>query len=140
MSSDVSPIRGAFYAGAYGPTILLKVTQVGVARLHDVFKSLAAGSHPPLRLDLQPGVNITGLDALTLLKVDDGEAFGLKRTDGSFVWSSTADGWVALGYLLEPFLEGRTGHQYLTGNRYLKSEEDDDAIVEVSYGEPDVRL
>jgi hypothetical protein len=39
--------------------------------------------------------------------------------------------WMA--EMLHPFIDGKTGHQYLT------REGIDDALVEVSYGEPGVR-
>ncbi|MDE3095458.1 MAG: hypothetical protein KGK07_05570 [Chloroflexota bacterium] len=47
----------------------------------------------------------------------------------AFIWRCTSDAWLNLVDLLEPFVNDRRGHQYLT------SEVDDDALVEVSLHE-----
>jgi len=49
--------------------------------------------------------------------------------EGQFVWIATPDDWETYAALLEPFIEGRYGHQYFT------SEVNDDLLVEVSFGE-----
>lgn len=43
--------------------------------------------------------------------------------------SAPQDGWSRNAGLLEPFVAGKTGHQYLT------SEASDAALIEVSHGE-----
>ncbi len=48
---------------------------------------------------------------------------------GAFVWRCTDYEWETAGLLLEPFLEGRPGHQHLT-NQYSPYPD-----LMVSYGE-----
>jgi hypothetical protein len=125
-------LEGDFYEGAYGPSILLVLTsREAVAWLRSVFDDLARGSiGAVLRLDTQPRVEIgAALTALQLRRVEaTPDRHLVQARDGSFTWSCTADEWQTASLLLEPLLK-QSGHQYLT------SETDDDAIIEVSYGE-----
>ena len=60
----------------------------------------------------------------------------LTHSDGSaekaFVWSATADGWLYLVDLIQPLVDGKAGHQYLTEGK------EDAALIEISSGEQDV--
>jgi hypothetical protein len=125
-------IEGDFYEGAYGPSILLVLTsRDAVVWLQSIFDDLARSSiGAVLRLDSQPKVAIgAALTALGLRRVERSPIRHLEQaSDGTFTWSCTADEWQTASLMLEPLLE-QSGHQYLT------SETDDDAIIEVSYGE-----
>lgn len=48
------------------------------------------------------------------------------------MWSATTEGWLYLGDLIQSFCDGGVGHHYLT------EDEDDVALIELSYGEQDV--
>jgi hypothetical protein len=66
---------------------------------------------------------------LTMRVVDKAPAQHLGRDRaGGFTWSCTADEWHTVSLMVEPLLH-QSGHQYLT------SEIEDDAVIEVSYGE-----
>ena len=132
MSRQQPLLEGDFYEGAYGPSILLVLTsREAVAWLRSIFNDLARASiGAVLRLDSQPSVEIGAeLTALELCRVEHTpDRHLVQASDGSFTWSCTADEWQTASLMLEPLLE-QSGHQYLT------SETDDDAIIEVSYGE-----
>ncbi len=49
----------------------------------------------------------------------------------SFIWSATRDGWLYLADLTQPLCTDGVGHHYLT------DDEDDDALIELSFGEHD---
>jgi hypothetical protein len=125
-------LEGDFYEGAYGPSILLVLTsREAVSWLRAIFDALASANiGAALRLDNQPGVHIGA--ALTALRLHvvrrTPDRHLIQLPDGSFDWSCTADEWQTASLMLEPLLE-HVGHQYLT------SEGDDDALIEVSYGE-----
>lgn len=122
-------IAGGFYAGAYGPAILLKLTsRSAVAWLHALLAGISDATLP-VRLESHPAV----AQRLELSATDDAGLKRLTRTGvGQFSWTCAAAEWGRLAGLLEPFLQGRTGHRYLTSDRV------EDALVEVSYGEHDV--
>jgi len=132
MSGLQPLLEGDFYEGAYGPSILLVLTsREAVAWLRSIFDDLARASIGAVfRLDSQPRVAIgAALTALELRRVEDTPTRHLVQApDGTFTWSCTADEWQTASLMLEPLLK-QSGHQYLT------SETDDDATIEVSYGE-----
>lgn len=132
MSAQRPLIEGDFYQSAYGPSILLVLTsREAVAWLRSLFEHLAGTSIGAVfRLDTQPRVEIgAALTALELRRVDATPTRHLvQASNGTFMWSCTADEWETASLILEPLLK-QSGHQYLT------SETDDDAIIEVSYGE-----
>lgn len=126
-------IVGAYgRSGAYGPTILLELKSPAAARwLHDLFLQVRRGQRA-VDLTSDARVRISGI---TRLQIDTRAGVGplvqLRQTGNdasgpSFLWTATSAGWSYQAGLLEPFMGGRPGHQYLT------SEESDDAIVEVS--------
>ncbi len=59
----------------------------------------------------------------------------LKRRDSgsakSFIWSATGDGWLYLADLTQPLCTDGVGHHYLTDDK------NDDALIELSFGEHD---
>lgn len=132
MSPQQPLLEGDFYEGAYGPSILLVLTsREAVAWLRSIFDNLSRASIGDVfRLDSQPRVEIgAALTALELRRVEHMPRRHLVQApDTSFMWSCTAEEWQTASLMLEPLLE-QSGHQYLT------SEADDDAIIEVSYGE-----
>ena len=132
MRQDVPLIEGDYAEGAYGPTILLVLLSVdGTKLLRALFDDLARGATGTrVRLDSYPGVSIgASITELTLCVAGSSQVRHLIRDQrGGFLWSCTNDEWHTASLLIEPLLH-RPGHQYLT------SEADDDALVEVSYGE-----
>jgi hypothetical protein len=128
-------ILGDYGPGAYGPTIVLKLASPAAAGwLRDLLLARAAGREP-LDLVSQPDVQITNVEALVLRTVPaaDGRCRLYRAGESSrFTWECTSDGWRALAFLIEPFVAGERGHQYLT------SEHADDALIEVSHDEPNV--
>jgi hypothetical protein len=48
--------------------------------------------------------------------------------------AASSDGWTTCAALMEPFMDGSAGHHYLT------TEGIDDALLELSFGEPNVRV
>lgn len=132
MSAQRPLLEGDFYDSAYGPSILLVLTsQEAVAWLRSIFEGIAgASAGSVIRLDTQPRVEIgAALTALELRRVEEAPTRHLVQApNGTFTWSCTADEWETASVMLETLLE-QPGHQYLT------SETDDDAIIEVSYGE-----
>jgi hypothetical protein len=132
MSGRPRLLEGDFYEGAYGPSILLVLTSPeAVVWLRSIFENAARASVGAVfRLDTQPGVEIgAALTALKLCRVESAPNRHVRMApEGTFTWSCTAEEWETARLMLEPLLE-QSGHQYLT------SETDDDAIIEVSYGE-----
>lgn len=123
-----------FGIGASGPTIFVRLRTVDdVKALNEIFLGLA--ERPGARIDLsaQPGIQLHRISRCELVSIERSLSKRLRRVnDGpAFEWSCTADEWATAAALLDPFLAGSRGHQYLT------QEGLDDAIVEVSYGEED---
>jgi hypothetical protein len=121
-----------YIEGAYGPTILLVLTSVdGVSWLRAILDGLAESEvGTVLRLDSQSRVSIGAAVTELNLQLTDrstGRHLVGDRT-GAFTWSCTAEEWRTASQLIEPLLH-EAGHQYLT------SEVDDDALIEVSFGE-----
>jgi hypothetical protein len=125
---------GSFGQGAFGPTIFLTLTsREAVVWLRDVFLSMAE-SNAPRDLVAEPRIVVRGVERLELRRASGAGRKQLTshKRGRSFIWSTDEDRWRANAELLEPFIVGQSGHQYLT------SEGIDDALVVISYGEPDV--
>jgi hypothetical protein len=142
MSADQSPsedllVRGDYYQGAFGPSIILVLSSPQAARwLQGIFRSTTALSSP-LSLSTDPHVRLNNVDDLSLVHRTSGSEVELRREPSrdlvGFVLSATEQGWQYLADLMEPLAEGQTGHQYLT------REGVDDALIEVSLGEQHAR-
>ena len=131
MQADAG-IRGDFYGGAYGPTVLLVLATIDdVRRLHGWVLRLAAGESPIVVLPAD-GVSIGHLNRFELRVVATAPDTHVRRLGSvsGLVWEATADEWSGNGWLLEPFLEGRHGHQYLADDPG-----EDAILVKVSFGE-----
>jgi hypothetical protein len=76
------------------------------------------------------------MEALQLVRVArrHGAELSKNRRKNAFLWQCDDDEWQTNAELLDPFVAGRTGHQYLTRAGV------DDAVVEISFGEPEVRV
>jgi hypothetical protein len=126
-------LEGDYYEGAFGPTILLILTSsVAVDWLRAMFDRMAQETiGAVVSLLDQPRVAIgAALPGLRLALVErEPDRHLVRGPDGGFTWSCTTDEWHTASLMLEPFTDGQAGHQYLT------SEVDDDAIIEISYGE-----
>jgi hypothetical protein len=138
--SDDMLIIGDYGVGAHGPTIMLQLRSAAAAAwLRDMFLK-ARRSPEGIDLLADPRVRVHGVEQLTLtVRAVHGPYIELQcigsSSDGKrFQWSASSEGWSYEAGLLDPFVEGRGGHQYLT------REGVDDALVEVSFGEPHVRV
>jgi hypothetical protein len=131
-------IVGVYYQGARGPTIILKaLSESSVEWLHGIFTRLAGGSDSGIDLVAMPEVSIQGVRVLNLEQVAEQPDIALQCTSrasqgAEFRWVQDSLCWSHAAMLLEPFLSGKTGHQYLT------QEGQDAALVEISFGEPNV--
>ena len=138
IGEGVPLLTGEFYAGGYGPTILLIMrSPVAGVWLQRVFRELARGGATHTLTD-DPEVRIANLQALEMVRRLDGPRIALGYRDGggdrSFRWSATGEGWLYLADLIQSLCDGGTGHQYLTEDK------DDVALIELSSGEPDIRI
>jgi hypothetical protein len=72
-----------------------------------------------------------------MLRRSEGPRVSLKQRGGtpdiSFVWSATSEGWRYLADLVASLREGSGGHHYLTEDGA------DDATIEFSFGERNMR-
>lgn len=130
-------IVGDFYDGAYGPTIILiLMSRAAGAWFQQILHSLGVGG-PSKILTSDPNVYVAHLDDLEMTSRSSGPQITLKRRNNddkaSFVWSATREGWLHLAALTEPLCTEGTGHHYLT------DEKDDDALIELSFGEHDAQ-
>ncbi len=131
-------VVGDYYLGAFGPTILLTLREPDGPRwLHDLFVHLAANGRA-IDLASEPMVRLENIGELQL-RLDPrlGPYLALNRLSkkeqpARFAWIASSSGWMLQAGLLEPFIAGRSGHQYLT------REGADDALIEVSFGESEV--
>jgi hypothetical protein len=135
VTGQTAVVEGEYGEGAYGPTILLRLRSAeGAAYLRAIFDHLAGSPEGTIvRLDADPGFSIgAAVWALNLGVVKSPPRRHLVRDDeGGFTWIGTPDEWETASLLIEPLLH-QQGHQYLT------SEVEDDALVEVSRGEPHI--
>jgi hypothetical protein len=124
-------IVGGLAPGAFSPmTLLLQCNSVeGVRWLRSAFLTIAAGEEPG-DLAHSPVMGLGGVSSLRLQRVLESPRNHIRIQDGTRIqWTASADEWVTMTYLLDPLLDGATGHQYLT------NEGIDDVLVEVSHGE-----
>jgi hypothetical protein len=130
-------ISGELGVGAYGPTILLVLhTSEAAQWLHDLFAGLAFNrERNSIDLGRQRGIELLKIGGLEL-RVASGrpDRHLIESTPGRFIWSCTPEEWETASLLIEPFMAGQSGHQYLT------SDAADAAVVEVSYGGAESRL
>jgi hypothetical protein len=134
-----SLIVGDYGLGAYGPTIILKLmSRRSAGWLHGVLAGLAEDGG---MVDLAAAgeVRLHGVRSLKLRRVVHARDVALRGpsapvSDAEFEWELDQDGWTFAAGLLEPFLQGKTGHQYLTREGL------DAALIEVTFGESDVRV
>lgn len=136
LGDDAPLLVGEFYAGAYGPTIILiMVSSAACQWLQRVFRELSHGGSART-LTAEPEVRIENLQTIEMVLRPDGPRVALRlRDDGaaeSFVWSATEEGWLYLADLIQSLCDGGVGHHYLTEDK------DDVALIELSYGEQDV--
>jgi hypothetical protein len=134
-SESTQMIEGKFGQGAYGPTVRLVLKSVAAAeQLRELFIS-ARHAPEPILVTRQPGVRIDGVEELRLIQESGvGPHAHLRRTGQSergqrLDWLASPAGWSILAGLVDPFVRGQSGHQYLT------SEAHDDVLIEVSFGE-----
>jgi hypothetical protein len=117
--------------GAYGPTIFMRLHSEGAVNwLKSVLLDVA---HHRRGVDLvaAQGVSLQGVEYFELSAADRPQRKRLSRVGEQprFIWVRTPEEWRALALMLDPFLEGSSGHQYLS------EEGIDDALVEVSFDE-----
>jgi hypothetical protein len=85
-------------------------------------------------LSRQEGVDLRNIECLELRRVDHRGRRNLAkdRKKTAFVWFCTQEEWEWNACLIDSFVKGGAGHQYLT------SRVADDAEIEISYGEGSV--
>jgi hypothetical protein len=135
-STSEKLIDGEYYQGSYGPTIILNASSLAaVGWIHRLFADLASDRAEIVDLMAMSEVMIRGTRRLLLIQVSEQPEVALRlRSDEAFdgvefEWRQDAENWRRTAALLEPFLAGDTGHQYLT------QENKDEALVELSFGE-----
>ena len=126
-------VTGDYYVGSSGPHIILFLhSPRAVEWLDSLFRSAAEGS-APFDLAQDPRAQITGLSGLRLRTRDQGPSIVVQRVQQERLptveWSATRDGWLMCSALIEPFLEGKRGHQY------FDYEGTHEAVIEVSFEE-----
>ena len=130
MENQSEPkISGEIGQGAYGRTLRLKVPSSQAAQwLRSIFRDMA--TTPTLLLSAQPGIQISDLESLELTRADRRPARHVREDPkGHFIWSGTSEEWETAAQLMNPFVEGEHGHQYMT-NEIGGSLE-----IEISFGE-----
>jgi len=132
-------ILGHYGSGADGPTVMLKLLSPrSVVWLRSAILRVSdAGAIVDLASERE--VNIIGVRTFILRRVAEPDGAALRGpsspvADAEFEWLQDAPGWMRTVGLLEPFLQDKAGHQYLT------DQERDAALVVASFGEPDVRI
>lgn len=127
-----------YYIGAYGPTILIKVSsEDDLHYLHGLFKGLSRYDYDEISLSKNDRFVLSNMEDLMLktLKKNKPCEKNLYMTKGTyssqdFIWALDTDGWYDCLGLMEGLMKGSgKGHHYFT------SEGDDDALVVVSYKE-----
>lgn len=134
MTAAERLISGDLDQGALGLTLLLKLWSPEAASLMVSMIERAQGGEPVI-LENSPLVELRTLERLEMRLTPEATTKRLVAiTPRQLVWTCTRAEWAEVVELLEPFVAGQSGHQYLT------SERDDDVLIEVSFGESDVRL
>lgn len=117
MPRTVKPmISGRLDTWSDRPAIVLVLeTEAGVVWLHERLRELAQGETGDI-VDVHRvrGIALDGLDAFRLAVSDVSPEVALVAGgEGEYSWTCDGGGWAAIADLLEPFLAGRKGHQYL---------------------------
>lgn len=140
MAESRKLVVGDYGLGAFGPTILLKLfSEQSVRWLRDTFLALRDGAITDIDLTSMPQIHIRGIAAFRLHRVAERPVPALRgpntvTPNAQFDWELDPSGWAFVAALLDAFLTGQAGHQYLT------DEGRDAVLVEVSYGEPRVHI
>jgi hypothetical protein len=122
-----SPTTWSLGQGDLGPTILVELpSKESVTRLRDLLLEVAAGR----RIDVVDGPDdkLRGFANVELSRTDDPLAKALSHRGSAFIWAGPPSYWRDRAAMVAELLV-RQGHQYLA------DVPDDDAILEVSFGE-----
>jgi hypothetical protein len=126
-------ITAGYYIGHDGPKITLILESPDAVNWIDEVLLRLGESGTPASLTTQQSVALKDMDDLVLVRVEDGNETGLRKQEDDvsvrFIWSMSRTGIDHVRWLLEPFFDGRPGHQYMA------DEPTDDAEVEFSFGE-----
>lgn len=124
---------GEYGNGAYGPTIMLQlVSEESVVWLRSLFFRLIQAAIS-IELAEEPCVDLYQIRRLSMRCGSPDRHLVRSGTD-AFDWIGDSAYWEDCAALMEPFISGQSGHQYLT------SEAVDDALVQVSYREPQIQV
>jgi hypothetical protein len=127
-----SRLIGEYGLAVDGPTIILMLTSpTAAAWLKDLFLGMI-GSAKPVDLATRADVALKGVGKLELVRLG-GERRGRlsrARRSADFTWSGNDEEWDTRAQLLDPFVDGLSGHCYLTS--FYR---DDDARIEVCLAE-----
>jgi hypothetical protein len=125
---DHIPIVWDYGIGAYGPTIRVVLPdQAAVAILKRMFLELAE-IDDTIELSQRSDMRLLHFSGLALTVARRYSQRTVHKLDDSpsFLWKGTSSQWFSTVRLLDPFTQGRSGHQYLG---------EGDALIEVSFNE-----
>jgi hypothetical protein len=133
--SEMSPSEHGIVTGAWGVdaagrdtlTFFLHDSE-GIQVLRDIFRRVAA-TDLPIELTDIPQVDIPRTRVLIARLTKHPDKHVRRRKGNVVEWNGTVDDWSTNADLLEPFLAGRRGHQFLSDDRW------DDVVVIASFGE-----
>jgi hypothetical protein len=126
----------SFYAGAYGPTLMIDPEELGeLLAIQYTFEKLALATLNKIEFCEVVSCRRDGIEALTLRLVQTTqskalEIKGLGPNGPEFLWSNTQEEWQWCVSLVEGLVAfQKPGHQYLTRAQV------DDALVELCFQE-----
>lgn len=126
----------SFYAGSYGPTLLLDVPSPGLlGHLYCVIRELQRKETDSIHIHSRINTNYKNISdlQLTLSKKKQKKTLHRHKDNNgntSFVWTNNADDWTNNLEMLEGLIRSKAPrHQYFT------LEDTDDALLVISYQE-----
>jgi len=123
-------ITGDFYEGAYGPSIIIALASPRAAEQLKAVVLHVSGGSGPLDLENQPSVQLCHGLRIRMTMGDNTEKVLAQVGDSpAFEWSCPSEVWREVVEMLDPFIAGKNGHQYLNDGVL------DDALIEATHGE-----
>lgn len=126
-------ITGDYYMSAGGPSVILVLTSVHAATWLDGILQRIHEFSSPWSLSSDPHVRVSNVSDISIGYKTNGRDVELRKVTSSgsprFLLLLTTQGCSYIRGLVAPFVQGTTGHQYLTQGGV------DDALVELSLGE-----
>lgn len=128
-------IQVDYYQGAYGKTIRIAVHKLQkLIFLKKLFIHMSSENGFEVEMADLENVVMTDLRSLRLRQTSAEYALGrnlIMEASNDFIWSRSREGWSECADLVDGLITlGTSGHQYLTAENY------DDAIIVLSFNEP----